>query len=628
MGVARRLLLVGVLAALAVPAGATVAAGQAEGLEIREVDSEAYPTITVTLSLSSAVDPDAVRITENGQPVDVLSIRPVLQSGKEVDIVLALDTSRSVAGEPLQAAVQAAKDFVESLPPGVPVGVVTFSNRARVLSEISEDHQAVLSALGSIDATQRGTQLYDGLIAAANLFSGSAQHNIVLLTDGEDTGSAGTLDEATAAALDANAIVYSVGLEGSRTDFPALLTIANLTGGVFNVVSAADLSPLYQSLAADLTQQLEILYRSEGPAGAQVTVRVSSPVGDDTRSFLLPRRGIIGGDGGESWLDGPIGLALVLGLGFLAAFSLFSMLLGANARARRDRELARRMSAEAMRAPGLPARPDQGPGSWIPDPLVQAGDVVAQVGGFKSSLEQKLERADLPVTPGEVVGGALAATVVGAVIGVLALRSALWALVFAAVGGAMPFVLVSRAMTRRVNLLQDQLPDVLMVLASSMRAGHSFLQALDTVAKEVGEPAGPEFARVVTEIRLGRSFEDAMTALGERVGTEEFRWAMLGVTVQREVGGNLAEILDTLAETVRERDGVRRQVKVLSAEGRLSVKILVAMPFLMTLYMMTVNPEYMRLLWTTTPGIVALVAGVIFMSVGIVWARKTVKIDV
>ena len=195
-------------------------------------------------------------------------------------------------------------------------------------------------------------------------------------------------------------------------------------------------------------------------------------------------------------------------------------------------------------------------------------------------------------------------------------------------GAALPFLFVQRKLHKRLDLLQAQLPDVLMILASSMRAGHSFQHALDAVAQEIGEPGGPEFARVVTEIRLGRPFDEALNALAERVGTEEFKWAIMGVNVQREIGGNLAEILDTLSETVRERDAVRRQVQVLSAEGRLSVKILIAMPFLMALYLAWINGDYMRLLWTTRPGIIFLVTGAVLMVVGTIWARKTVKIDV
>ena len=167
-----------------------------------------------------------------------------------------------------------------------------------------------------------------------------------------------------------------------------------------------------------------------------------------------------------------------------------------------------------------------------------------------------------------------------------------------------------------------------MILATSLRSGHSFLQALDTAAKDLGEPSGSEFSRVVTEIRLGRPPHEALSALAERVGTEEFKWAVLGINVQREVGGNLAEILDTLAGTVRERDGIRRQVKVLSAEARLSMKIMVALPPLLVLYMVAVNPDYMKLLWTTRAGWLMIAAGGVLMTIGVFLMRKLVKIRV
>src|SRR5213593_3054607 len=112
-------------------------------------------------------------------------------------------------------------------------------------------------------------------------------------------------------------------------------------------------------------------------------------------------------------------------------------------------------------------------------------------------------------------------------IGWFVFGNALIALPLAVVGGSIPYFLLARKVTKRVNLLHSQLPDVLMILASAMRAGHSFLQALDTVAKEIGEPSGPEFSRVVTEVRLGRPASEAMEALAERIGTEEFKWAVL-----------------------------------------------------------------------------------------------------
>ena len=234
----------------------------------------------------------------------------------------------------------------------------------------------------------------------------------------------------------------------------------------------------------------------------------------------------------------------------------------------------------------------------------------------------------MPITPGELVGSSACGAFVVGVISAFILRSPLLGLALAAVTAVAPTLVVRHRMKVRLEGLHEQLPDVLMILASSMRAGHSFLQALDTVAKEIGTPSDSEFARVVSEIRLGRPANEALTAMGERVGTEEFRWAMLAVNVQSEVGGNLAEILDTLADTVREREAIRRQVKVLSAEGRLSMKIMAALPPLVALAVAIINPDYMRALWTTRVGWILIGSGIVLMTIGTLVARRMVKIDV
>src|SRR5206468_7544146 len=194
------------------------------------------------------------------------------------------------------------------------------------------------------------------------------------------------------------------------------------------------------------------------------------------------------------------------------------------------------------------------------------------------------------------------AVLVGGVLGGLFLRSVLWTLVLIAVAATLPPFLLGRTLKSRIDALHRQLPDVLMILASSMRAGHSFLQALDTVSKEVGEPGAKEFSRVIAEIRLGRPVDEALNAMADRVGSNDFKWAVLAVNSQRDVGGNRAEVLDTLAETVRERDTIRRQIDVLSAEGRLSINILIGLPFLIALWIAKVNPGYLNLLFSTTIG--------------------------
>jgi tight adherence protein B len=321
-------------------------------------------------------------------------------------------------------------------------------------------------------------------------------------------------------------------------------------------------------------------------------------------------------------------IAVVVGL---VAFLLAWFLLGSAARAKKDREVEARMRAviapaqQPMAAGGAQVVPGTG---WIPDNVTRFGKRFADSRGFSDRLDAELEAAGVSLRSGEFVVASVAAALLFGVLGAALLRNALLALIVAGVGAAFPTLMLRSALSKRAEHLRDQLPDVLTILASSLRAGHSFLQSLDTVAKEIAHPAAAEFQRVVAEIRLGRPAEDALEALAQRVGSPDFMWAVLAVNIQREVGGNLAEILDTVADTLRERAMLRRQIKVLTAEGRLSAWVLALLPVAIGLYMAAVNPSYIGLLVTTTVGLVMLGTALILMFLGILWMRKIVNIDV
>jgi tight adherence protein B len=243
-------------------------------------------------------------------------------------------------------------------------------------------------------------------------------------------------------------------------------------------------------------------------------------------------------------------------------------------------------------------------------------------------VDAELEAAGVSVRSGEFVVLSVVAALVGAAVGAALLRNPLLGLLVGAVAGAGPTIALKMAMKRRADKLREQLPDVLTIMASSLRAGHSFMQALDTVAREIAQPAATEFQRVVAEIRLGRGTDEALEALAVRVGSPDFRWAVLAVNIQREVGGNLAEILDSVADTLRERAMMRRQIRVLTAEGRLSAWVLVALPIAIAVYMFAVNPDYIGLLVTTKVGLIMLGTAISLLIVGMVWMRKIVNIDV
>jgi tight adherence protein B len=348
----------------------------------------------------------------------------------------------------------------------------------------------------------------------------------------------------------------------------------------------------------------------------------------------------------------------VVALVGLAAFAVGWLLLGTAARVRADREMAARMAAIGRSAPQQTATTVTRPGSgWIPESMSSFGERFARAQGFSEKLDAQLEAAGSNLRSGEFVVGTIGAGLLGAVFGAAFLQNALLAGVIGVVGGLVPTVLLRRSLNRRSDRLREQLPDVLTIMASSLRAGHSFLQALDTVAREIPAPANAEFQRLVAEIRLGRPSEDALEALADRVGSEEFRRSfeeqkfglplkdsllnlmeridlvdvrifVTALLVQREVGGNLAEILDNVADTLRERATMRRQIKVLTAEGRLSAWVLALMPFALALYMFAVNREYISLLFTSQVGLIMVGVGGVLLVLGILWMRKIVDIDV
>jgi tight adherence protein B len=613
---------------------AAPASAQQQDVGIREIDASGFPTVGVTISLEEPqpVYAEDLQVFEDGAEVETVSVRPLEESGRPVDVVLALDVSGSMIGEPIASAINAARRFVEGVQPGVRVGLVTFSDRATVVQGLTDKPERLAPPLGGLSAAGE-TALYDAVSRAASMFSGDAQRNIILLSDGGDTVSIQTLRQAADAASEADATVFSIGWRTPETDIAALKTLAKATDGRYASAGSADVGSIYTALAAELSNQYVIEYRSTSSGGNEVSISVEGPWGNDTALVLFPKeeapkpgsRVPAPEPYQPPLLRGTWGLVVSVGLVFLAVGLIVASVVQVPVIRRRRRELLRRIGGSGSPSP---EESDSSTGGFIPGSFAAAGQRVADSLGIADRIDRKLERAGVSIRPGEYVAGAVLAALLVGMAGGLLFQSFVVGLLFAIVGAMVPIAAVSFAMRRRMNRLQGQVVDVLMILASSLRAGHSFLQALDMVSKEIAEPAGGEFTRAVSEIRLGRPVDEALSALGRRMGSEDFDWAMMAVNIQREVGGNLAEILDTVGETLRDRQAVRRQVKVLAAEGKLSARILTTLPFVIGLYVAKVNPGYMNLLFETQVGKLLLVSSSTLMLFGILIMRRMVRIDV
>jgi tight adherence protein B len=236
-----------------------------------------------------------------------------------------------------------------------------------------------------------------------------------------------------------------------------------------------------------------------------------------------------------------------------------------------------------------------------------------------------LERAGVRMSLSDVVLLICGATAIGGLLGVL-LGGLRLAVVLAVLPPVLAKVLLALLTSRRQAAFADQLDDCLQLMASSLRAGHSLLRAVDSVASEASAPTSEEFTRIVVETRVGRDLDDALGEVAARMGSDDFTWVAQAIAIHREVGGNLAEVLDTVGGTIRERNAIRRQVKALSAEGKLSAVVLMALPFGIGGFIALTNPSYLAGFTETTAGYLMLaVAGLLLLAGGF-WLKKMVSI--
>jgi tight adherence protein B len=225
-----------------------------------------------------------------------------------------------------------------------------------------------------------------------------------------------------------------------------------------------------------------------------------------------------------------------------------------------------------------------------------------------------------------VISGGLA---IGLGLGVLVLTLR-WpaGLIAAAVGGLAPYVILRRKRSKRFYKFEEQLPEAIDMLGRAIRAGHPLSSGLKMVADEAKDPVAGEFRRTHEEHRFGLAFEDAMLAMADRVGIVDVRILVTAILIQREVGGNLAEVLDNLASVIRARFNIRRQLRVYTAQGRFSGYVLAVLPIAVGAAIYSLNPPYMKLLFTDPMGKLMVAFAVIFQIIGFLWIRKIVNIEI
>ncbi|MGO4856118.1 type II secretion system F family protein [Arthrobacter sp. 2MCAF14] len=238
---------------------------------------------------------------------------------------------------------------------------------------------------------------------------------------------------------------------------------------------------------------------------------------------------------------------------------------------------------------------------------------------------ESLDRAGLKMSQADFILLVACAAVTAGFIGFVVNGIAFGTLFFLATPMA-AIILLKFLTGRRRAKFEDQLGDTLQMLAGGLRAGHSLLRSVDAVAKETEAPTSEELARIVNETRLGRELRESIQDAAHRLRSEDFDWTGQAIEIHREVGGDLAEVLDHVGETIRERSQIKGQVKSLSAEGRLSAYILTGLPIAVFLWLSVANPSYVGTLYTTFLGWIMLVVGTLLLLTGAFWLSRVIKI--
>lgn len=569
------------------------------------------------------VDPSTVRVEVDGLAVES-SAKLIVAGDVERTTVLVLDASNSMRqGDKFTAATSAVEAFLAAAPADVRIGLVTFAGDLGQVIEPTTDHDAVRAALTGIEL-RKGTSVYDAIAEGLDQVGDKGSRSLLVLSDGGDTNSSTTLDVVSKDAQDESVVVDVVSLANPRN----AATMSGLAEGTGGQVIPAEKDALQAVLSAQadaLAQQLLVTFDRPEDAADEVTLGVTVEAsGTEYTDSAFVSLGAIESapdlvSSGRSLVGTPGMLlgALALAIGFAGVLAV--AIAGPN-----KSSADRRLDAYFGDKRGTRSKSDttadfKGSAVALADKVVSAD--------LETRVSQRLAGAGSALTAAEWLLLHAGIAVSSAVIGFL-LSGPGFAVVGLLLGIIAPWVYLKFRHSRRLNKFNGQLAETLGLMAGGLQAGLSLPQAVDTVVREGSEPMAGELRRVLIEQRLGVDITDALDGVGRRMDSEDFDWIVMAIRIQREVGGNLAEILHTVADTLREREYLRRQVKALSAEGRLSGYILTGLPPLIGLYMMMVNPDYIALLYTTVPGFILLAIAAFLLALGSFAMSKLAKVEV
>jgi tight adherence protein B len=600
--------------------------------------------VFTTANVSGTLNSKTVRVVA-GRSVLSARVAPVgstpVATAPPRAVMILVDASGSMAGSGIAAARQAALSYLAHLPTDVQAGLVTFSDTPRLVVAPTASRPAVRNALAQVQAVGN-TALYDAIgtsVAAldAARLGPSAQRRLVVLSDGVDTSSKATLASVTSRLAGARIPTDVVAFRYGAGDASAAQGIASASGGrILTAQNAGQLTAAFAAVARNFTARANIdVTVPDALAGKRVTLRVSigavSATTPVTFAAVVPAATATPAPTNAAQPAPPHRtawswqlLALLAGV-FVAVLLVVVLLRRQGVREDAARRLIRQVSQYG---------PRRGEDRIIDSEGNAARTAVGFVGqvlrssGAEQGLAHRLDLADVKRKPAEwallTVCAGVALAVAVTLLGVSPLLTVPSGLV---VGWLAQHVYLGIRIGRRRAAFGEQLPDVLQLIVGSLRSGFSLAQAVDAIVRDGTQPAAGEFSRALAETRIGVDLEDGLNHVADRMECADLLWVVMATRIQRDVGGNLAEVLKNTVDTMRERAQTRRHVRALSAEGRLSGFIIVGLPVVLGTWLTLSKPQYMSPLFTTPIGVVMVAAGVGLIIVGAFWIRALIKVE-
>jgi tight adherence protein B len=519
--------------------------------------------------------------------------------------------------------VAAAQAFAARRNPNEQLGLIEFNRRETVALPLTTSATKISAALSSTPAITNGTHIFDAvaraeaMLSAAHISSGS----IVVLSDGADHTSTKTLPEVAKAARRAHMRIYTIGLNDKSYSPGTLKALAAAGRGAYAQAKAQALAPIFDQLSQLLSNEYLLQYKSLAgpnlPVHVDVSVKGLSTANTAYRTPALHITKIVPAPykpslGSRIW--GSV-ITMIL-LAFLGAAVVALLVIGL--------VQPKRSGLPARMAEFVSIRSLQRDKGEAPAP---SAEDAAKPRNFWTRFEEILEIAEIKVEPEMIVAGTLAATALMFLFIYVVTGSAWWSLLALAI----PYLSrewVIRTLAHRRNRFAEQLPDALQVIGSALRSGHSFAGALAVVVESASEPMKSEMQRVVADEQRGVPIQNSLGVVAERMASRDVEQLALVAQLQREAGGDAAEVVDTVAETVRERFDLRRLIQTLTMQGRMSRWIVSALPIVVVLAVRIEDPTYFHPLVSSLGGRIMLGFAAAWAVAGSFVIKKIVEIEV